>query len=136
MTPVDTLANGLTTIMNNEMRNKRECVISPASKLLGRVLRVMQLNGYVGEFDVDGRFMEKTFYTHPSPQFNLTGTLDATVAASSHYTYLGDGSLLGSIDEVRLWKTTRNAKQIGRNYFYNVGGGGNTDTVKVNNDIH
>jgi len=48
---MDTLSNGLTTIMNNEMRNKRECVISPASKLLGRVLRVLQLNGYIGEFE-------------------------------------------------------------------------------------
>jgi len=54
---MDTLANGLTTIVNNEMRNKRECVISPASKLLGRVLRIMQLNGYLGEFEFvdDGR---------------------------------------------------------------------------------
>lgn len=57
MTMTDTLANGLTTIMNNEMRNKPECVISPASKLLGRVLRVMQLSGYIGEFEFvdDGR---------------------------------------------------------------------------------
>ena len=54
---MDTLANGLTTVVNNEMRNKRECIISPASKLLGRVLRIMQLNGYVGEFEFidDGR---------------------------------------------------------------------------------
>ncbi|MDH5754722.1 MAG: 30S ribosomal protein S8 [Candidatus Bathyarchaeota archaeon] len=54
---METLANGLTTIINNEMRNKRECIISPASKLLGRVLRVMQLNGYIGEFEFidDGR---------------------------------------------------------------------------------
>ena len=54
---MDTLANGLTTIINNELRNKNECVISPASKLLGRVLRVMQLNGYIGEFEFidDGR---------------------------------------------------------------------------------
>ncbi len=54
---MDTLANGLTTILNNEMRNKRECIISPASKLLGRVLRIMQLNGYIGEFEFvdDGR---------------------------------------------------------------------------------
>ena len=57
MTMTDTLANGLTTIMNNEMRNKSECVISPASRLLGRVLRVMQLSGYIGEFEFvdDGR---------------------------------------------------------------------------------
>ncbi|MEM2080938.1 MAG: 30S ribosomal protein S8 [Candidatus Bathyarchaeia archaeon] len=54
---MDTLANGLITIINNEVRNKRECVISPASKLLGRVLRIMQLNGYLGEFEFidDGR---------------------------------------------------------------------------------
>ncbi|MEM3626892.1 MAG: 30S ribosomal protein S8 [Candidatus Bathyarchaeia archaeon] len=54
---MDTLANGLTTIVNNEMRNKHECVISPGSKLLGRVLRIMQLNGYIGEFEFidDGR---------------------------------------------------------------------------------
>lgn len=57
MTMMDTLANGLTTIMNNEMRNKRDCIITPASKLLGRVLRVLQLNGYIGEFEFieDGR---------------------------------------------------------------------------------
>lgn len=53
----DTIANGTTVLMNNEMRLKRECVISPASKLLGRILRVMQLNGYIGEFEFidDGR---------------------------------------------------------------------------------
>ena len=57
LTMMDTLANGLTTIMNNEMRHKKECVITPASKLLGRVLRIMQLNGYIGEFEFidDGR---------------------------------------------------------------------------------
>ena len=54
---MDTLTNGLITIINNETRNKRECIISPASKLLGRVLRIMQLNGYIGEFEFidDGR---------------------------------------------------------------------------------
>jgi len=57
LTMMDTLSNGLTAIMNNELRNKRECVISPASKLLGRVLRVLQLNGFIGEFEFidDGR---------------------------------------------------------------------------------
>ncbi len=54
---MDTLTNGLITVINNEMRNKRECIISPASKLLGRVLRILQLNGYIGEFEFidDGR---------------------------------------------------------------------------------
>jgi small subunit ribosomal protein S8 len=57
LTALDTLSNGLTTLMNNEMRNKQGCVITPASKLLGRVLRVLQLSGYIGEFEFieDGR---------------------------------------------------------------------------------
>lgn len=54
---MDPLSNALSTIMNNELRRKRECVISPASKLIGHVLRVLQKNGYVGEFEFvdDGR---------------------------------------------------------------------------------
>jgi len=54
---MDTIANGLTTIVNNELRRKKECIISPASKLMGDVLRVIQMNGYIGEFEFidDGR---------------------------------------------------------------------------------
>ena len=52
-----TLDSAMTTIMNNELRNKRECLIEPASKLVGQLLRIMQKNGYVGEFEFidDGR---------------------------------------------------------------------------------
>ena len=54
---MDTIANGLITIMNNELRRKKECIITPASKLLGNVLLVVQMNGYIGEFEYidDGR---------------------------------------------------------------------------------
>ncbi len=57
MTQVDPLADAVVTLMNNELRNKRECIISRASKLIGSVLRVMQQNGYIGEFEFidDGR---------------------------------------------------------------------------------
>jgi len=36
---------------------KSECVVKPCSKLIGRVLRVMQENGYIGGFEYieDGR---------------------------------------------------------------------------------
>ena len=46
---------------NHKQRNAQQTgiviIISPASKLLGRVLRIMQLNGYIGEFEFidDGR---------------------------------------------------------------------------------
>jgi len=57
MVMMDTLANALATIMNNEMRGKQECIIYPASKLIANVLRVMQQEGYIGEFEFidDGR---------------------------------------------------------------------------------
>jgi len=54
---MDTIANGLTAILNNEIRRKKECLITPASRLLGNVLRVIQMSGYIGEFEFidDGR---------------------------------------------------------------------------------
>jgi len=57
LTLLDPLANALSTISNNERRHKRECLVWPASKLMGQVLRVMQKNGYLGEFEYidDGR---------------------------------------------------------------------------------
>ncbi len=44
--------------MNNEMRGNREALITPASKLIAMVLRVMQKYGYIGEFEHidDGRW--------------------------------------------------------------------------------
>ena len=41
MVMLDTLANAMATIMNCEMRGKREALITPASKLIANVLRVI-----------------------------------------------------------------------------------------------
>lgn len=53
----DIVADALSTIYNNEVRRKPECVISGASKLCGAVLKVMQKEGYIGEIEFidDGR---------------------------------------------------------------------------------
>jgi len=58
MVMLDTLANALATIQNAEMRGKKETVIMPASKLIAAVLRVLQQEGYTGEFEYidDGRW--------------------------------------------------------------------------------
>ncbi|MEM4843138.1 MAG: 30S ribosomal protein S8, partial [Ignisphaera sp.] len=58
MVMLDTLSNALTAITNAEMRRRNEVVIWPASKLIIRVLRVMQKHGYIGEFEYvdDGRW--------------------------------------------------------------------------------
>jgi small subunit ribosomal protein S8 len=48
---MDPLANALSVIKNAESTGKRECMIDPASKIIGNVLKVMQDEGYVGEFE-------------------------------------------------------------------------------------
>ncbi|GBC75073.1 30S ribosomal protein S8 [archaeon HR06] len=48
----DLLANLFSTILNNEMRYKKECVVIPASKLCSEVLKVMQRYRYIGEFEL------------------------------------------------------------------------------------
>jgi small subunit ribosomal protein S8 len=54
---MEPLVNALNTIMSHEERRKTECIIAPASDLVGRVLRFFQSKGYIGEIEYidDGR---------------------------------------------------------------------------------
>lgn len=47
----DPLADALTVLRNAERAGKTAATITPASKLVGRVLKVMQDQGYVGPFE-------------------------------------------------------------------------------------
>lgn len=53
----DPLNDAMVTIRNAEATGKAECLIRPASKLIGRVLKVMQENDYIKAFELveDGR---------------------------------------------------------------------------------
>ena len=53
----DSLADAMTVIRNAERAGKPEATVAPASKLIGRVLKAMQDQGYVGPFEYvdDGR---------------------------------------------------------------------------------
>lgn len=53
----DALADALTVLRNAERAGKQEATVTPASKLIGRVLKVMQDQGYIGpfEYEDDGR---------------------------------------------------------------------------------
>jgi small subunit ribosomal protein S8 len=53
----DPLADALTVLRNAERAQKKQATITPASKLVGRVLKVMQDQGYIGpfEYEDDGR---------------------------------------------------------------------------------
>lgn len=45
------LANLFVTLYNNEARRKSECTILPSSKLGVEVLKTLQKEGYIGEFE-------------------------------------------------------------------------------------
>ena len=45
------LANLFSTMYNNELRNKKECLVVPSSNLATKVLKTMQTNKYIGEFE-------------------------------------------------------------------------------------
>ncbi|MEM3587143.1 MAG: 30S ribosomal protein S8 [Candidatus Jordarchaeaceae archaeon] len=57
MTRNDPVADALCSINNSEHVGKREVIINIASKLIGNILRIMQKQGYIGEFEYidDGR---------------------------------------------------------------------------------
>jgi small subunit ribosomal protein S8 len=48
---MDSLANALTNIRNNELQVNNSATITPASKLIGRVLTTMKNENYIGEFE-------------------------------------------------------------------------------------
>jgi len=51
------ISNLFSTIYNNELRRKKECIIAPTSNLAREILRLLQKDGFVGEFEHidDGR---------------------------------------------------------------------------------
>jgi len=53
----DTLNDAMAVIKNAERVGKGECELRPSSKLIGRVLKVMQESGYIKQFELieDGR---------------------------------------------------------------------------------
>ena len=53
----DPLNDAMSQINNAEKVGKRQCTVNPSSKLIGRVLKTMQDNGYIKEFEYldDGR---------------------------------------------------------------------------------
>lgn len=54
---VNTVADAMNMIRNAERARKKEVVISPASKLIQKILLILQKNAYIGEFERydDGR---------------------------------------------------------------------------------
>ena len=71
----DPLSDALSLIKNAERSGKLECEINPASKLIGRVLKVVQENGYIKQFEYmeDGR--SGWFRVHLNGNINDCGVI-------------------------------------------------------------
>ncbi len=54
---MDPLADALSGLKNGERVGNLQCIVQPSSKLIGKVLGVMNEHGYIGEFEFidDGR---------------------------------------------------------------------------------
>lgn len=83
------------------------------------------------DYYLDGVYKNTNSTSTPSLTYSLTGSCLNTIGAlggkitSAGSDLIGYGKLSGSIDEFRFWNKRRDAKQIGLNYFTNVGGGNN-----------
>ncbi|MDG6953379.1 MAG: 30S ribosomal protein S8 [Nitrososphaerota archaeon] len=51
MPATNIMANLFASLQNAEMRNKKECMVIPASNLASEVLKVLQKKRYIGEFE-------------------------------------------------------------------------------------
>jgi small subunit ribosomal protein S8 len=52
MPATNILANLFASLQNSELRNKKECMVIPASNLASEVLKVLQKRKYIGEFEL------------------------------------------------------------------------------------
>ena len=91
-------------------------------------------SGHAIKFYVDGVYNDVLAHTGSIGELaskEMMGRIGALLTNPSETTATGSlagaGKLSGSIDEFRFWKTARNARDIGLNWFDQVRGGVNTD---------
>lgn len=78
----DPLSDALSVMKNAERAGKNECVVRPASKLIGRVLKVIQENGYIKEFEYNEDGRAGWFNVHLNGNINDCGVIKPRFAVS------------------------------------------------------
>jgi small subunit ribosomal protein S8 len=91
MSRLNTIADGMSALKNAADTGKSVCIIEPASKLQGAMLRIMQDSGYINGFEYidDGR----------GGQFSvaLNGRINKCGAISPRYSV--------QLEEIEYWET-------------------------------
>ena len=90
MTRLNTIADGMSAIKNAGDTGKSVCIIEPASKLLGAMLRIMQDAGYIGGFEFidDGRGGQL--------KVHITGTINKCGAITPRFSV--------QLEEMEYWE--------------------------------
>jgi hypothetical protein len=106
-------------------------------------VRTFNSGNYINtDFYFNGVLHSSASYSATIQLGEVTGALIANIGAfrtsPSGNVSMGEGwgSISGSIDEFRFWKTKRSHEQIGRFWFTQVGGGTNTDTANTDLGVY
>jgi len=106
----------------NTTTNNIECEMYHNGKYIETIVTGSNINAISGAIS----------WSQNKPIVSTIGALaHRTSYALDSIAKLGHGSLSASIDEFRFWKTRRTAKEIGTNWFGQVGGGSNTDDANT-----
>ncbi len=116
----DPLNDAMATIKNAEERGKDECIIRPASKLIGHVLKVMADNGYIKEFELIDDAKAGIFKVRLSKRINNCGVVKPRHAVGKNNIEQFESRYLPAQDFGLLIMTTTNgvisqfkAKELG-----------------------
>ena len=71
----NTIADAMSTLKNASDGGKSTCILEPASKLIGAMLRIMQDAGYIGSFEYIDDRRGGQFHVHLSGGINKCGVI-------------------------------------------------------------
>ncbi len=83
MTLQDTLANALSHIIHNEKIGKKECTIKPISRIIKKIVSLMQDNRYLGEFTITERTNGEVMKLNLISAINNCGVIKPRYAISA-----------------------------------------------------
>ena len=75
MVKMNVLSDCLRTIVNAERKGKKQVLIRPVSKLVIQFLKLMQVNGYIGEFEIIDDHRSKKIVVELIGRINKCGVI-------------------------------------------------------------